>query len=351
MSPYDSRQVALPMRTIRRLAIKAWADFGLTDLEILTVRHGKNTVIEARGRHPRVSDGGAKPHRFALRLHRPGYHDAVELESELCWLHWLADAGLPVPRPIEAQDGRGVVQVIDEAHVTHRWTLLGWIGGDSLDGLSAPIAIDRIGELVARIHNQSGVWTPPAWFRRPTWDAQGFFADPVRLNGMTPDDCWALVPPPQRSRWRDAADAFANLEASLDTSPAGVGLIHGDPTRANLLSHENEMRIVDFDDCGTGYYAYDCAVAIGTERRRSRSFAETRERFLDGYARRRPVPIDVASLDHFFVARVVSRALWVLSAARHRGSFASNRRAAVAYVDDLLDAIDGNPNRPQLPGQ
>lgn len=48
-----------------------------------------------------LPDGG----RRVLRIHRPGYHDATEIRSELAWLDSLHATGLPVPRAVQAMDG------------------------------------------------------------------------------------------------------------------------------------------------------------------------------------------------------------------------------------------------------
>src|SRR5215218_5294472 len=52
-------------------------------------------------------DGGA----YVLRLHRPGYHTLDELDSEHAWIRALDEAGVEVPTPVVARDGRNYVPV------------------------------------------------------------------------------------------------------------------------------------------------------------------------------------------------------------------------------------------------
>ena len=40
------------------------------------------------------------------------------------------------------------------------------------------------------------------------------------------------------------------------------GLIHGDMRLANLLVDNNGIRLIDFDDCGYGWFLYDFASSI-----------------------------------------------------------------------------------------
>jgi Ser/Thr protein kinase RdoA (MazF antagonist) len=37
------------------------------------------------------------------------------------------------------------------------------------------------------------------------------------------------------------------------------GLIHADLHRDNILLHHGEIGVIDFDDCGWGYYLFDLA--------------------------------------------------------------------------------------------
>ena len=40
------------------------------------------------------------------------------------------------------------------------------------------------------------------------------------------------------------------------------GLIHADFRLANLLIHNGDTRVIDFDDCGIGWFLYDAATAV-----------------------------------------------------------------------------------------
>jgi len=66
------------------------------------------------------------------------------------------------------------------------------------------------------------------------------------------------------------------------------GLIHADFRLANLLIHEGNVRVIDFDDCGLGWFLYDAASAV--------TFFEDRpevpallDAWLEGYRRVRPL--------------------------------------------------------------
>ena len=49
--------------------------------------------------------------RAALRLHRTGYQGEASIKSELWWCSALADAGLSVPAPLNAQSGDQLIRL------------------------------------------------------------------------------------------------------------------------------------------------------------------------------------------------------------------------------------------------
>ncbi len=44
--------------------------------------------------------------------------------------------------------------------------------------------------------------------------------------------------------------------------PDRFGLAHCDLRLANLLLHGSEVKVIDFDDCGFGWYMYDAATPL-----------------------------------------------------------------------------------------
>src|SRR5690606_38201535 len=93
--------------------------------------------------------------RAILRVHRPGYHTRLGIESELAWMQALRrDAGLLTPRPLPGADG-GLVQAApfltpsDTRHMVAFAFEDGWEPREDDD--LAPI-FAQLGELAARCH-------------------------------------------------------------------------------------------------------------------------------------------------------------------------------------------------------
>ncbi len=125
--------------------------------------------------------------------------------------------------------------------------------------------------------------------------------------------------------WRDApaldAEATANLDAAERLVRARLsaygrqddkyGLIHADMRLANLLIDGGRTRLIDFDDCGFGWFMYDFAAGI--------SFMEDhpqvpalREAWLEGYQDVRPLSeADRDEIDSFIMLRRLALLAWI----------------------------------------
>jgi hypothetical protein len=50
--------------------------------------------------------------------------------------------------------------------------------------------------------------------------------------------------------------------AHYGTGPDRFGLAHCDLRLSNLLLHHGALKVIDFDDCGFGWYMYDAAASL-----------------------------------------------------------------------------------------
>jgi Ser/Thr protein kinase RdoA (MazF antagonist) len=104
--------------------------------------------------------------------------------------------------------------------------------------------------------------------------------------------------------------------AVLDEDGDNFGLIHADLHLDNALFWRDEVRVIDFDDCGFGYWLYDIAVALWELRDRN-DCEHFRSALIDGYTRHRPLPPgDLAHLDDFIATREVAFGLWFTGTAQ-----------------------------------
>ena len=71
-------------------------------------------------------------------------------------------------------------------------------------------------------------------------------------------------------------------------APDRYGLIHADFRLANLLIHEGNTRVIDFDDCGIGWFLYDAGTAVSFFEHKP-DVPELMEAWKEGYRRARPL--------------------------------------------------------------
>lgn len=200
--------------------------------------------------------------RAALRLHRPGYQSAGAIRSELWWMAQLAEAGVPVPRPVPTRDGALVAKVGERAA-----SVVSWIEGAQIGDGTTPLEDDAqavaaryraLGALIAAMHDATDSLTPPPDFERLSWNRLAYTGDEPLWGRFWENPALS----PEEAELLSAARAEA--DAALRRHEAeGVdfGLIHADVLRENVLTDGGRLSLIDFDDSGFGFRAYDLATA------------------------------------------------------------------------------------------
>lgn len=270
--------------------------------------------------------------RFALRVHRAGYHSRQAIASELAWAIDLRRQGIVTsPLPLTGRDGE-LIQLASHPRLGQRHVVLfQWESGAEPgihEDLAGPFEI--LGESAARMHIHARQWRRPDWFTRFTWDFE------TSLGENTPH--WG--------RWRDGLGMDAAKERLFERTVGLIGrrlaaygkgndrfgLLHCDLRLANLLIDGGDVKVIDFDDCGFGWYMYDAATTI--------SFYEHEpqvpgliESWKQGYRKVLPLPKeDEAEIPTFVMLRRILLVAWVSS---HREA-EFPRSLGAAFTDGTL---------------
>jgi Ser/Thr protein kinase RdoA (MazF antagonist) len=280
---------------------------------------GRATLINVSENHTWRIDTPSGP--SILRLHRPFYQSPAAIESELAWVAALRDL-LPVPRPIAGRDGRALQRVADRQAV-----LFDFEPGlePAEDGDLAPL-FEVLGRYAATAHRHVGSWQRPRDFFRPAWTA----ASILDADGLWGD--WRAAPgvDPVRGTLAGLDLVLRDRLAAYGTSPDRFGLIHADMRLTNLLVDGDDVTLIDFDDCGFGWFVYDLAASL--------SFIELRADRLDligawlrGYTAVRPLAAeDIAMIEPMILLRRMALLAWIGSHAdtdlgrRHAPRFAAD---------------------------
>jgi Ser/Thr protein kinase RdoA (MazF antagonist) len=121
-----------------------------------------------------------------------------------------------------------------------------------------------------------------------------------------------------------------------------VGLIHADLHLDNALFWRDDVRVIDFDDCGFGYWLYDIAVSLWELRDRD-DYEQFRVALINGYTQHRPLPPGgLAHLDDFIAARDVAFGLWFAGTAQVNPVFRADLDHVLTNTGRSLDALLGD---------
>lgn len=298
-------------RRLRSLAREALAQYGLGPAGIAPLNYGENATF----RVTRHRDGT----RFLLRVHAPRRSPA-EILSELAWLEALHADGFAVPRALPARTGERLLQMgSSQVPEPRPSTLMTWVAGRHA-AKCTPSLLRRIGKQIARLHHHAAQFQPPLGFIRPRWDSRSLLHETAWSIG------WTRLTPSQREPFREVAARFRKVAAELGAGPQVFGLLHGDFTFDNVLLHRGDLRIIDFDDCGFGYFFYDLATLLDRIEWRE-DYVALRAALLEGYRQERSLSPNHGALLHLFLlVRWVFLGVTFLSAPEHTPRRAYARR-------------------------
>ena len=252
--------------------------------------------------------------RWALRLHREGYHTQQAIASELAWAVDLRRTSVATtPNPIAGVDGRLVQSITHPQFSAPRNAVLfDWETGvepgirDDLNG-----SFESLGETAARMHLHSRQWQRPPWFTRHSWTFDTALGDES----------------PHWGRWRDGVGMDREKEelftrtvsligrrlAAYGMGAERFGLIHADLRLANLLIDGSTVKVIVFDDCGFSWYMYDAATPVSFHEH-ERHVPELIEHWKAGYRKVLTLSAeDEAEIPTFLMLRRILLVAWIAS--------------------------------------
>ncbi len=235
---------------------QATAAFGIDVASVELLSHSENVVCK-------VTTKVGEP--LVMRLHRPGYNARAELDSEVAFVDSLRAFGVRTPKPLPTTAG-GHYATVDVGGVAHEVGVISWVDGAPLGGPLDGGASDGlvphyrdIGKIAAQVRSHNAVWKAPAGFVRRRWDADALMgSDP--LWGRF----WEAEPlsDAQRALFARGRARLHDVLAGLSTNNDHFGLIHSDLHLGNVMAHGDDLTVIDFDDCGYGWFVHELAVAL-----------------------------------------------------------------------------------------
>lgn len=321
MRPFAQLSGPGQVRRLRPLALQALEEYGLAGAQLRPLKHWNNTTFA-------VQSG---QRRLVLRLNRPGFQDQAAIHSELCWLQALAGAGLQVPAPVAAPDGRLVITARTEGVPEPRdCALFAWLPGRFLDRRLGPAQLEAVGRFAARLH--CAPFSPPSGFVRKAWDLHTLLGGDL---GIDREGIKAYLKPGDGRVIAAVCARLTQAFVDLGRGPETWGLLHADLHPDNLLFQRGEVGAIDFDDCGWGCFPYELAVTLSELRRRP-LYPQLRQALLRGYRQVRHLPTAHEDyLDPFVAGRLLGLAIWTAGVADHPQNRAQASQVVAATLDQL----------------
>lgn len=249
-----------------------------------------------------------------LRVSRPGYHTLSELESEMSWLRQINDyTPLIVANPINGKDGKPIQQVTGDDGNIYFCVICDFLPGSEPDESNPAKMVkdfEMLGETTAYLHRQASIWNGTKTIDRMEWNYDNIIGDTAAwgrwqdFEGMTPEAEEFL---------EEACRIIKKRLKRYGRNQNNWGLIHADLRLANILVEGDTIKVIDFDDCGMGWYLHDLASSI--------SFIEHKEivpdlinSWLKGYKKVMPfTDTDFEEIDTFILMRRLQLMAWLAS--------------------------------------
>ena len=245
--------------------------------------------------------------KVIMRVHRLYYTSVNSIRTELSFIRYLSKhTDLTLASPIPALDGSDVVTIATPALEEYRQVVcFSFVEGkapcpdcDSNGGVGDLVAkvqklpdaitypafkeaarlydkfgkigaeplsehdvqfFTRMGRIAATIHAVSKEWKAPDYYERIEWDIDGtfgrywnnFYGATYRNRKWLKDDEIAVLD--------RAVDLLKERLYRYRRTKDNYGMIHSDLRAANLLVNGDQVAVLDFDDCGRGWYMYEIA--------------------------------------------------------------------------------------------
>ena len=306
------------IKSFTKSAATLLTNYGLDQAEIKCINFEFNATFSV------VTQSGEK---FALRININSTRSPENMRAEVEWVNFLSRTpGINLPRPIANGSDQFISTLFHEDSGRTLYSILfTWLEGEELGDEASADQMFTVGAAMATLHQSSKafVLTPPA--ELPTFDDWLWGTEDYLLSDKS------QLPAAKQTIIRDAVKIIeADTFALYNSTP--IQIIHGDLHGWNLMWHEGQLSIFDFDDCGFGIPQQDLAIA--------KYYLDTPEQdaaLLEGYKSIAPLP-DYSSQQ---MASLLLQRRLVLLNYLYETKNPEHKAMLPAYLDKTMERIGG----------
>lgn len=151
MGEVYSERVLKELAEGARALLPRWGVPEAATLSLLNISENATFRVDMPGRDPMI-----------LRVHRPGYHTAAEIASELAWISALrADGVVRTPAIVPAEDGETILAFDHDGETRHVVAFAFAPGLEPKPGDDLVPGFRMLGAISARLHLQARAWARP----------------------------------------------------------------------------------------------------------------------------------------------------------------------------------------------
>ena len=177
--------------------------------------------------------------------------------AETQWVRDLARIpSIKVPTPIASLDDKYLVSA---HHADSGQTIYGvmysWLEGEEIGDEPTLDQLHTVGQSMALLHDNSSNFTLTDGAELPTFNDFFWGTEDFLFSSKS------MLIAKDRALFEQARDLIMEFTDELYATST-VHIIHADLHGWNLMWHEDQLSIFDFDDCGYGVQAQDIAVAL-----------------------------------------------------------------------------------------
>ena len=313
---FFDQDVKVQTDSLTKFAHEILKKYGISDAEVDCINFEFNATF---------SVSTVSGQKYALRLNINSTRVASNIQAETQWVRGLSRASsINVPTPIASLADTYLVSAIHaDSGLEIFGVMYSWLEGEELGDEPTLEQLRIVGQTMALLHDNSSNFTLTDGAELPTfndffWGTEDYLFSSKSL--LIPQDLQLI------EKARDLIMKFTN--ELYENSP--VHVIHADLHGWNLMWHEDQLYIFDFDDCGYGVEAQDIAVAL--------YYLDTPEQevaLLDGYKSIRPLPI---YSENAMKALLLQRRLLLLNYL-YETKNAEHKEMLPAYLEKTIERV------------
>ena len=338
MKPFSESSYLSQVRSLRELANEVLTQYQIGKYKLDFINHGENATFKVS-----TSDKS-----YLLRIHRGGYHSKSALLEELNWLKRLSGKpSLYIQKPQLNKSGKILSEQNTDKIPLRYCSLMSWQEGRGRYKNLTPQNLYQLGFLLAELHNSTQNTRVK---HRHYWDADGLIGKNAKLG--------SILPLQNELSAREFADVnkcrlktLAKIRKYQNNFPERMSLIHADMHFGNVLWEGDNLKPIDFDDCGYGLQMYDLAVVFysltGRLKPGTKKLSVFRDSLYSGYRELRNLDVvDEKIMPHLLLARELAMFAWTYDRRDNQRLYENFKNRKKGYVKFFRKALKKGP--PQI---